>query len=252
MVRFLVTNDDGIEAQGLAALEEALREIGNVYTVAPDSEMSGASHSLTLTRPLRIRNVDEHRWSVDGTPADCVIIGYRKILQVGGEKVICLSGINHGENLGDDATYSGTVAAALQATILGMPSLALSLATRKIGGILDFTNAARVAVASVRKVLAEGLPSEILLNINIPEGQLNGARLTRLGVKQTKIVFSDHLDPRGKTYYWNREEYLASTYQEGTDLHAIEKGLVSITPLSRDLTNYSALRKLKTWNSRFD
>lgn len=252
VTRFLLTNDDGIDARGLAALAEALREVGDVYTVAPSTEMSGASHSLTLTRPLRIRNVDERRWCVDGTPTDCVIIAYHKILPQDAERVICVSGINHGENLGDDASYSGTVAGALEATILGMPSFALSLAERGREGTLDFTGASHFAGLAARKILDEGLPNGILLNINIPSGDIKGVRVTRQGIKNSKIIFSNHLDPRGESYYWNREECLAANYPEGTDLHAIDLGFVSVTPLSSELTNYSALSKLRLWNSIFD
>src|SRR6185295_9950873 len=154
MTRILLTNDDGIQSKGLIRLEEALREVGDVYVVAPASEMSGASHSLTLARPLRIRQIDERHWTVDGTPTDCVTLAMNKILPPDNLPDICASGINHGGNLGDDATYSGTVAGALEATILGVPGLAFSLVTRER---FDFSDAAQFAVLAVKKVLAEGL-----------------------------------------------------------------------------------------------
>src|SRR6058998_4052001 len=153
MVRILLTNDDGIHSDGLITLERALRQIGDVYVVAPAAEMSGASHSLTLARPLRIRQIDERHWTVDGTPTDCVTLALHKILQESELPNVCASGINHGGNLGDDATYSGTVAGALEATILGVPGLAFSLVAREN---FDFTEAARVAVTALQKVLREG------------------------------------------------------------------------------------------------
>jgi 5'-nucleotidase len=156
MTRILLTNDDGIHSDGLSKLEAALREVGDVYTVAPASEMSGASHSLTLSRPLRIRHIDERHWTVDGTPTDCVTLALHKILPQEEWPHICVSGINHGGNLGDDASYSGTVAGALEATILGVTGVAFSLVAREN---YDFTHAAQFAVQIVRKVLEEGLPS---------------------------------------------------------------------------------------------
>src|SRR3954454_12385385 len=177
MTRILLTNDDGIHSDGLIKLEEALREVGEVYTVAPASEMSGASHSLTLARPLRIRRIDDRHWTVDGTPTDCVTLALHKILtEVRPD--ICASGINHGGNLGDDATYSGTVAGALEATILGVPGIALSLVAYRDH---DFTESARVAHELTKKVLAEGLPIFTLLNVNVPMGASKGIRITRQG-----------------------------------------------------------------------
>src|SRR5436189_1623437 len=171
MTRILLTNDDGIHSDGLQALERALREVGDVFVVAPAAEMSGASHSLTLSRPLRIRQIDERHWSVDGTPTDCVTLALHQILREDQLPDVCASGINHGGNLGDDATYSGTVAGALEATILGVPGLAFSLVAREG---FDFREAAQFAVVAVRKVLAEGLPEGTLLNINIPAKEVKG------------------------------------------------------------------------------
>src|SRR5678810_238804 len=171
MTRILVTNDDGIHSDGLIKLEAALKQIGDVYVVAPAAEMSGASHSLTLARPLRIRQLDERHWAIDGTPTDCVTLALNKILSDEQKPHICVSGINHGGNLGDDATYSGTVAGALEATILGVPGLAFSLVAREH---FDFREAARFAVVAVQKVLAEGLPEGSLLNINFPAKEIKG------------------------------------------------------------------------------
>ena len=147
MTRILLTNDDGIHSDGLIKLEEALKQVGDVYVVAPASEMSGASHSLTLARPLRIRQLDARHWAIDGTPTDCVTLALNKILSEDERPNICVSGINHGGNLGDDATYSGTVAGALEAAILGVPGVALSLVARDN---FDFTEAAAFAVVAVK------------------------------------------------------------------------------------------------------
>ena len=246
MTRILLTNDDGIFSDGLVKLEEALGEVGEVYTVAPASEMSGASHSLTLARPLRIRRIDERHWMVDGTPTDCVTLALNKILGQDELPDICVSGINHGGNLGDDATYSGTVAGALEATILGVPGIAFSLVAREN---FDFTEAARFAVTAVRKVLQEGLPEGTLLNINIPSrGEIKGVRVTRQGLKNARPVISEHIDPRGKPYYWIGEQYFTSNSAEGTDYFAIEQGCVSVTPLRSDMTDHNALTAVGTWN----
>ena len=245
MTRILLTNDDGIHSDGLIKLEEALREVGDVYTVAPDAEMSGAAHSLTLARPLRIRQIDERHWTIDGTPTDCVTLALHKIIPEEERPHICVSGINHGGNLGDDATYSGTVAGALEATILGVPGIAFSLVARER---FDFTEAARFAVTAVRKVLEEGLPEGTLLNINIPSREIRGVRVTRQGLKNARPVISEHIDPRGKPYYWIGEEYFASNSADGTDYQAIEQGCISITPLKSDMTDHSALTAIETWN----
>jgi 5'-nucleotidase len=245
MTRILLTNDDGIHSDGLIKLEQALREIGDVYVVAPAAEMSGASHSLTLARPLRIRQIDDRHWTVDGTPTDCITLALNKIIPVDELPHICASGINHGGNLGDDATYSGTVAGALEATILGVPGLAFSLVAREH---FDFTEAARFAVTAVRKVLSEGLPEGTLLNINIPAGEIKGVLVTRQGIKNARPVITEHIDPRGKPYFWIGEEYFNSNAAGGTDYNAIERGFISVTPLKSDMTDHEALARIDSWN----
>src|SRR3569832_630554 len=231
MIRILVTNDDGIHSDGLIKLEESLKQVGDVYVAAPASEMSGASHSLTLARPLRIRQLDERHWAIDGTPTDCVTLALNKILSEDQKPHICVSGINHGGNLGDDATYSGTVAGALEATILGVPGLAFSLVAREN---YDFTYAARFAVTAARKVLEEGLPEGTLLNINVPPGAVAGVRVTRQGIKKARPIITEHIDPRGKAYYWIGEEYYGTSVEDGTDYAAVEAGRVSVTPMRSD------------------
>ena len=243
--RILITNDDGIHSEGIAALEAAMNEIGEVYVVAPASEMSGASHSLTLERPLRIRQIDDRHWTVDGTPTDCVTLALNRILGNGDRPDICVSGINHGANLGDDATYSGTVAGAMEATILRVPGLAFSLVASRSH---DFTESARVAIEVTRKALAEGIPEWTLLNVNIPRGTPKGIRVTKQGFKEARPVISEHIDPRGKPYYWIGEVREGFRAAGGTDFEAVDEGFVSITPMRTDLTNHNALDELKAWN----
>jgi 5'-nucleotidase len=242
--RILITNDDGIHSEGIEALEAAMNQIGEVYVVAPASEMSGASHSLTLERPLRIRQIDERHWTVDGTPTDCVTLALNRILLNGERPDICVSGINHGANLGDDATYSGTVAGAMEATILGIPGLAFSLVAARAP---DFTESARIAIDVTRKALAEGIPEWTLLNVNIPKGTPKGIRVTRQGFKEAKPVISEHIDPRGKPYYWIGEVREGFRAEGGTDFEAVDEGYVSVTPMRSDLTNHAALEGMKNW-----
>ena len=245
MTRILLTNDDGIHSEGLVTLEKALADLGEVYVVAPAAEMSGASHSMTLGRPLRIRQIDDRHWTVDGTPTDCVTLALHKILPADELPHLCVSGINHGGNLGDDATYSGTVAGALEATILSVPGLAVSLVAREQ---FDFTEAARFAVLAARKILTEGLPEGTLLNMNVPLGEIKGVRVTRQGVKNARPVITEHIDPRGKPYFWIGEQYFRSAAEDGTDYRAIEDGFVSITPLRSDMTDHAVLSQLGSWN----
>ncbi|MDT7603992.1 MAG: 5/3-nucleotidase [Acidobacteriota bacterium] len=244
MTKILVTNDDGINSDGLIKLEEAMKELGDVYVVAPASEMSGASHSLTLSRPLRIRKIDDRHWTVDGTPTDCVTLALNTILAAEERPDICVSGINQGGNLGDDATYSGTVAGALEATILGIPGLAFSLvATERY----DFTHAARFAITAVRKALAEGLPEGTLLNINLPPGPVKGVRVTTQGIKNAVSVITEGVDPRGKPYYWIGQKILQDMNADGTDYYAVRQGFVSVTPMRTDMTNHGALERIASW-----
>ena len=242
--KILITNDDGYHSEGIEALEQAMRLVGEVYVVAPASEQSGASHSLTLARPLRIRQIDERHWTVDGTPTDCVTLALNRILPADLRPDICVSGINHGANLGDDASYSGTVAGALEAAILGVPGVAFSLVATRTH---DFTESAEIAKRIVQKALAEGLPEFTLLNVNVPTGVPKGIKVTKQGVKSAKPVISEHIDPRGKPYYWIGEERDGFRAEDGTDFEAVDKGYVSVTPMRADLTNYAVLEDLKDW-----
>jgi 5'-nucleotidase len=244
--RILITNDDGYHSEGIIALENALREIADLYIVAPESEMSGAAHSLTLSRPLRIRQRDAWHWTVDGTPTDCVTLALNQILPPEKRPHLCVSGINHGPNLGDDATYSGTVAGALEATILGVPGIAFSLAAFRSH---DFAESARVALEIAAKALAEGIPEGTLLNVNVPKGIPKGIRITKQGFKSARPVISEHIDPRGKLYYWIGEIREGFRAEGGTDFEALDEGFVSVTPMRSDLTDHIAVQTLADWET---
>jgi 5'-nucleotidase len=238
----LVTNDDGIHAAGLAALAAALEELGDVHVVAPEHEQSACGHALTLHRPLRVDRLGERRFAVNGTPSDCVNLGVLGFLPE--RPVLVVSGINHGSNLGDDVTYSGTVSAAMEGTLLGVPSVAVSLAP---GG--DFAEAARIARLIAMRVLVEGLPDKTLLNVNVPAGPPRGIELARLGhrVYDGKIV--EQADPRGRTHYWIGGGPPQWSALEGTDMGAVHDGFVAVTPVHLDLTHHRALAQLASWRS---
>jgi 5'-nucleotidase len=242
MAKILVTNDDGIHSEGIVALEGPLRALGEVMTVAPAHEMSAASHSLTLSRPLRIDRIDECHYSVDGTPTDCVTLAMN-IIMAGSPPDIVVSGINKGGNLGDDVTYSGTVAGALEASIYGLPGLAISLVQRTD---FDFRPAAEFAVELARRVLSDGLPPGTLLNVNVPPGPIRGVRITRQGNKIVRPTIIEGTDPRQRKYYWIGEESVTWNDEDGTDYHALRQGLVSMTPLRNDLTDFRALAEIES------
>ena len=239
----LITNDDGVHAPGLAALASALEELGDVYVVAPDREQSAVGHALTLHRPLRVTTVGERRFSVNGTPSDCVNLAVLGLLPE--RPVLVAAGINHGSNLGDDVTYSGTVSAAMEGTLLGVPSMAVSQADPETAG-LEGAQAVAKLVAS--RVLVEGLPSKTLLNINVPAGPLAGVRMTRLGhrVYQEKVV--RETDPRGLPYYWIGAGPPVWTEDEASDIAAVHRGMASVTPLHLDLTHHGALQRMAEWD----
>ncbi|HKP87094.1 MAG TPA: 5'/3'-nucleotidase SurE [Blastocatellia bacterium] len=242
MAKILVTNDDGIHSTGIIALAEALEDLGDVVVVAPAHEMSAASHSLTLMRPLRIDKIDERHYSVDGTPTDCVTLAMSHILK-DDPPILVVSGINKGGNLGDDVTYSGTVAGALEASIYGLPGIAVSLVQRVN---FDFGPAAEFARELARRVLGDGLPQGTLLNVNVPPGPIRGVQITKQGTKIIKPTIIEGTDPRQRKYYWIGEESLTWNEQEGTDYEALRRGLVSITPLRNDLTDFRVLDEIKS------
>jgi 5'-nucleotidase len=241
MPKILVTNDDGIHSKGIIALAEALERLGEVVVVAPAHEMSAASHSLTLMRPLRIEQIDERHYAVDGTPTDCVTLAMNHILKDDPPHLV-LSGINRGGNLGDDVNYSGTVAGALEASMYGLPGIAVSLVQRVE---FDFTHAARLAAELAERVLNDGLPQGTVLNVNVPPGAIQGVRLTRQGTKIIHPTVIEGTDPRQRKYYWVGEESMTWNEEKGTDYEALRHRLVSITPLRTDMTDYRALDQIK-------
>jgi 5'-nucleotidase len=236
----LVTNDDGIHAAGLAALATALDELGDVYVLAPEREQSACGHALTLHRPLRVEQIGERRFAVNGTPSDCVNLGVLGFLPE--RPVLVASGINHGPNLGDDVTYSGTVSAAMEATLLGVPGIAISQVP---GG--SFEDAGRVARLIAMRVLVSGLPDKTLLNVNVPPEPPQGIQVTRLGhrVYDGKIV--EQTDPRGRTHYWIGGGPPLWSELDGTDMGAIHDGFVAVTPVHLDLTHHRALAQMADW-----
>jgi len=241
-MRILVSNDDGIRAAGIRALEAALAPLGDVWVVAPDREQSAASHSLSLYRPLRVEQIDERHYAVDGTPTDAVNLGINGIMKVKPDLVV--SGINHGGNLGDDVTYSGTVSAAMEGTLLGIPSIAVSLVSRQAS---DFSVAAAFAARLAEVVRGRGLPRDTLLNVNVPAlsaAELRGYRITRQGKRRYGDAIVEQVDPRGRKYYWIGGDDLGFVPDEGTDCTAVDGGYISVTPLHLDLTNYASMADL--------
>lgn len=240
----LVTNDDGVHSPGLVTLVEALTALARVVVVAPDRERSAVSHSLTLHAPLRAEELRTDVFAVDGTPTDCVNLAIHGLL--GERPDLVVSGINKGGNMGDDLTYSGTVAAAMEATLMGVPAIAVSLEAQRFKAE-DFLPAAQIAARCARQALTHRPPLDTLLNINIPAGHPVGIRLTRQGRRRYGDHVVEKLDPRGRTYYWLGGGDLAFEDLEGTDFHAVQRGYVSVTPLHLDLTNYRAFDELSAW-----
>ncbi len=244
-MHILISNDDGYLAPGLAALAEALGELARVTVVAPDRNRSGASNSLTLQRPLRAETVPGGFIKVDGTPTDCVHLALTGLLEEEPDMVV--SGINAGANLGDDVIYSGTVAAATEGRFLGLPALAVSLASREAR---HFDTAARATAQLVRGLKQSPLPDDTILNINVPDlpwEAIRGFRATRLGFRHRAEPVVKDQDPYGRDIYWVGPAGPAQDGGEGTDFHAIEHGYVSVTPLQIDLTRHLGVAPLQDW-----
>jgi 5'-nucleotidase len=238
MRRILVTNDDGVHSPGIQALADALAPLGEVMVVAPLAEASAIGHALTLRRPLRIEEFGERRYAVDGTPTDCVNIAL-KILLGGQLPDLVASGINKGYNLGDDVTYSGTVAGALEGALLGLPAIAVSLGFGGKRGA-DFRHAARVAGDVAQALLARPLPPRTFLNVNVPPGEPVGYRTTVQGLRNHETTITARVDPRGQAYYWIDELQCEWIEQPDSDYIAVRDGYVSITPVHPDLTAHGA------------
>ncbi|MCC6446094.1 MAG: 5'/3'-nucleotidase SurE [Armatimonadetes bacterium] len=250
----LVTNDDGIQAEGIQVLARALASLDDVVVVAPDRPRSACGHAITLHKPLRLaryRMGDIPAYAASGTPADCVILAVRALLK---EKPgLVVSGINAGSNLGTDVTYSGTVSGAMEGAILGVPAVAVSITSG--GDNLAYPFAARFAAHLARAVLERGFPPHSLLNVNIPhrpQETIRGVAVTRLGERRYPSEISIREDPNGRTYYWLGGNVPEDVLDEGTDVKAIQDGLISVTPLKMDLTEYPLLSRLEGWNLSLD
>lgn len=244
-MRILVTNDDGVRSAGLKALADALRPLGDVWIVAPDRERSAASHSISLHRPLRIIRIDERVFAVDGTPSDCVYLAVNHLLRDERPGLVA-SGINHGANLADDITYSGTVAAATEATMMGIPSVAFSQCGR---GEQDFSGAARFANGLVQTLQRRRPPRGVLLNVNVPPGSDGTSyRITRQGARSYGAEVIEKQDPRGRPYYWIGGDELAHEHIPGSDANTVyDEGLISVTPLHLDMTHDPTREEMLSW-----
>lgn len=241
----LVSNDDGIQSKGIKLLAKTLKEIAEVLVVAPDREKSAASHSLTLHRPLRVNKISPNVYTVDGTPTDCITLGVYEISKRKPDLII--SGINRGGNLGDDVHYSGTVSAALEGAIAGFPAIAISLVARDR---FLFAPAANFAVKIAKKVYKEGLPKGVVLNVNVPnlpENQMKGAIVTKLGKRNYGDIIVEKMDPRGRPYYWIGGDENGYENIPGSDCNAILEGKISVTPLKVNTTDHGFLQKIKKW-----
>lgn len=246
-MRILLTNDDGIGAKGLQTLKAAVSSLGGeVYVVAPDRDQSATSHSLTLSQPLRINELEDKIFSVQGTPTDCIMLAIRYLLKR--KPDIIVSGINHGPNLGDDVSYSGTVAAAVEGTMLGVLSMAISLADWKPN---DFGAAAKVATSLCRLILENGLPEDTYLNVNVPNvdpENISGVQITRLGKRIYRDAVERRTDEKGNAFFWIGGQKPSWEGGDETDFRAIEDKKISITPLHLDVTNFQAMKELSSWH----
>ena len=244
-MRILLSNDDGYFAPGLAVLAETLSQFAEITVVAPERDRSGASNSLTLDRPLTLRQSHSGFYYVNGTPTDCVHLAVTGMLESLPDMVV--SGINHGANMGDDTIYSGTVAAATEGFLLGIPSIAISLASGSDG---NFSTAAKVAAELVQRFQQQPFSEPVLLNVNVPDvphEDLSGLEVTRLGKRHKAEAVVKSLNPRGQIVYWVGAAGAAQDAGEGTDFHALSRNFVSVTPLQMDLTRFTQIGSIGTW-----
>lgn len=248
-MRILITNDDGIDSEGLLALRRALTAVGDTVVIAPNRNWSAAGHTKTMHKPLRVTRVQvpvgDESYACDGTPSDCVAMGMLGF--AGARPDLVVSGINKGANLGGDITYSGTVAAAMESVINGVPAIAVSVASYQEW---DFEAAAAFAARLAAKVLEKGLPPDVLLNVNVPSvprEQIRGVLVTRLGKRIYRDKLIERQDPFGRSYYWIGGDEPSGHAEEGTDIWAIANSFVSVTPIQMDLTNFDLIDQLKEW-----
>src|SRR5579863_2888885 len=243
MPEILITNDDGIHAPGLRALVEALKDAATLTVVAPSQERSAAAQSLTLRQPIYCDKIAEREYSVDGTPADAMILAFHKLLDHKPDLVV--SGINRGGNMGENIYYSGTVGAAMEAAINHVPAIAVSLAYR--GKDVDFGPAAQLTRSLVPLILKQGLPPGVILNVNVPQNWTGAVRSTRQSSKITRNLLQPGSDPRGRNYFWLHEQPRIEGVDPDTDLAAVDEGAISITPLELDHTHTPSLNHLSEW-----
>lgn len=244
-INILVTNDDGIASLGLHALARAMRPLGRVWVVAPDRERTATGHALTLHKPLRVTRIGARTFAVSGTPTDCVNLALKKLLR--GAPALVVSGINRGVNLGDDVTYSGTVSAALEGTIMGIPSIAVSQET---GKNTRYDVAAFYATRVARAVLQHGLPVETLLNVNVPDrprARITGVRVAALSRRRFDEPIIEKTDPHGQQYYWIAGTRVSWSRQKDSDHELLRRGFVTLTPIHLDVTHHEALEQLRGW-----
>jgi len=250
-MHILLTNDDGIAAPGIQALWQELASIAEITVVAPDSERSAMSQAITVHHPIRvdkssIAGANVQAWRVGGTPTDCVKIALEALLDK--KPDIVVSGINNGPNMGTDVLYSGTVSAAIEGALHGIPAIAVSLACWHAA---DYVPAARFAAKAVQELLTRSLPPNTLLNINVPDlpqDKITGVEITKLGVIEYENTFERRMDPRGRTYYWMGGSQVDIENEDGTDVAALKNGKISVTPIHFDLTNYGIMHSLEEWN----
>jgi 5'-nucleotidase len=246
-LRILVTNDDGINAAGLRVLERVATQLSDdVWVVAPETNQSGASHSLTMHRPLRIREISKRRFAVDGTPTDCVLLALQIIVKDKPVDLV-LSGVNHGGNLGEDVTYSGTIAAAMEATLFNVPAIAWSQVYQN-GHRVKWGTAARFAADIASRLFSDDWPKDLLVNVNFPDriaSRVRGYRVTSQGKRKLGDELLERIDPRGRPYVWIGGLRIDETHQEGSDLQAVAQGYVSITPIHMDMTHRPSFERLR-------
>ncbi|MBI1206039.1 MAG: 5'/3'-nucleotidase SurE [Azospirillum sp.] len=246
-VRILITNDDGIAAEGLAVLERIAASLSDdIWVCAPEIEQSAASHSLTIHRPLRLRQLDARRFATDGTPTDCVLLALNHLMRESRPGLV-LSGVNRGSNIGEDVTYSGTVAAAMEATLLGVPAVALSQHVDD-GAVACFDNALAHGAAVIRRAAAAGWPPGVLINLNFPScpaDRVGAVEVVRHGNRKIGDDLTERQDPRGRSYFWIGQSRSAADILPDTDVAVIGRGGIAVTPLALDLTDRASLQHLK-------
>jgi 5'-nucleotidase len=252
LVTILITNDDGINSEGLKVLSHAMGELGEIFVVAPDRQRSAVGLSVTLERPLRVESIGERKFSVDGMPVDCVMLAIHRLMEAPPDLIV--SGINEGQNIGYDIYHSGTVGAALVGTMFGIPSMAVSITNNRFSGdnqdVIWYDTAAKIALKLAKNISQRKLPIGTLLNVNVPNlplSEIEGTEVTRHCNATYNIEILHRLDPRGRKYYWLGGEFQGNSDRSETDMDALQRHKVSVTPLKLDLTDYTIMQELSNW-----